>query len=209
MQGGTYFRKEIGAALFWFTEVEMSKLFCLSPGLRVLERQMQQPPGYRPRGYGICIIEEMDWKSRGNYSEIVDCVISRMQLEHLKKRVEEIFTEVDKELIFRSMKHRNDFYSLLMGKRSKTLKHTPNYAAAVFLLSADEELWDSRAFSGADADTSDNNVTKNKRKRTAYGQSFCTEEKGREMKKKKWLVMVMLVLVCSLMFGTTVCAAGT
>ena len=29
------------------------------------------------------------------------------------------------------------------------------------------------------------------------------------MKKKKWLVMVMLVLVCSLMFGTTVCAAGT
>ena len=34
----------------------MSKLFCFSPGLRVLERQMQQPPGYRPRGYGICIM---------------------------------------------------------------------------------------------------------------------------------------------------------
>lgn len=88
----------------------MSKLFCISPGLRVLERQMQQPPGYRPRGYGICIIEEMDWKSRGNYSEIVDCVISRMQLEHLKKRVEEIFSEADSEIIFRSMKHRKDFY---------------------------------------------------------------------------------------------------
>ena len=115
----------------FFVEVEMSKLFCLSPGLRILERQMQQPPGYRPRGYGICIIEEMDWKSRGNYSEIVDCVISRMQLEHLKKRVEEIFIEVDKELIFRSMKHRNDFYSLLMGKRSKTLQHTPNYADGI------------------------------------------------------------------------------
>lgn len=57
----------------------MSKLFCLNPGLRVLEKQMQEPLGYRPRGYGICIIEEMDWKSRGNYSEIVDCVISRMQ----------------------------------------------------------------------------------------------------------------------------------
>ena len=120
----------------------MSKLFCLSPGLRVLERQMQQPPGYRPRGYGICIIEEMNWKSRGNYSEIVDCVISRMQLEHLKKRVEEIFGEADKEIIFHNMKHRNDFYSLLMGKRAKTLKHTPNFAAAVFLLSADEELWE-------------------------------------------------------------------
>ena len=67
---------------------------------------------------------------------------SRMQLEHLKKRVEEIFAEADKELIFRSMKHRNSFYSLLMGKRAKALQHTPNYAAAVFLLSADEELWD-------------------------------------------------------------------
>ena len=76
-------------------EVERSKLFCLSPRLRVLERQMQEPPGYRPRGYGICIIEAMDWKSRGNYSEIVDCVISRMQLEHLKKRVrKEIYTVV-------------------------------------------------------------------------------------------------------------------
>ena len=40
-----------------FLEVEMSKLFCVSPGLRVLERQMQQPPGYRPRGYVIHIVE--------------------------------------------------------------------------------------------------------------------------------------------------------
>ena len=79
----------------------MSKLFCVSPGLRVLERQMQQPPGYRPRGYGICVMD-VDWRSRGNYSEIVDCVISRMQMEHLKKRVDEIFCEVDKELIFRT-----------------------------------------------------------------------------------------------------------
>lgn len=117
-QGGTYFRKEIGAALFLFTEVEMSKLFCLNPGLRVLEKQMQEPPGYRPRGYGICIIEEMDLRSRGNYSEIVDCVISRMQLEHLKKRVEEIFGEADKEIIFHNMKHRNDFYSLLYSTNS-------------------------------------------------------------------------------------------
>ena len=166
----------------------MSKLFCLSPGLRVLERQMQQPPGYRPRGYGICIIEEMNWKSRGNYSEIVDCVISRMQLEHLKKRVEEIFAEADKELIFRSMKHRNDFYSLLMGKRAKALQHTLNYATAVFLLSADEELWDSRAFSGADADTSDNNVTKNKWKRTAYGQSFSVPKGERKRNEEKEMV---------------------
>lgn len=120
----------------------MTKLFCFSPELRVLEKQMQEPPGYRPRGYGISIMEEVDWRSRGNYSEIVDCVISRMQLELLKKRVKEIFSQVDGELIFRSMKHRKDFYALLMGKRAETLQHTSNYAAAVFLLSADEELWD-------------------------------------------------------------------
>ena len=58
-------------------------------------------------------------------------------------------------------------------------------------------------------------MSKNKWKRTAYGQSFSAPKGERkrneekEMKKKKWLVMVMLVLVCSLMFGTTVCAAGT
>lgn len=123
----------------------MSKLFCVSPGLRALERQMQEPPGYRPRGCGIYIMGEVDWKSRGCYSRIVDCVISRMQLEHLKKRIGEVFGEVGSEIIFRSMKHRNVFYSLLMGKRAESLKHTPNYAAAVFLLSADGELWNTAA----------------------------------------------------------------
>lgn len=120
----------------------MSGLFCSSPQLCVLEKQMQQPPGYRQRGYGICIIKQIDWKSRGNYSEIVDCVISRMQLGHLRKRVEEIFGEIDGEMIFRDMKHRKDFYSIMLGKRAGMLKHTPNYAAAVFLLSADGGLWD-------------------------------------------------------------------
>ena len=54
-------------------------------------------------------------------------------MEHLKKRVDEIFCEVDKELIFRNPKHRNDFYSLLMGKRAKTLQYAPGYAAAEIL----------------------------------------------------------------------------
>lgn len=120
----------------------MTKLFCLSPELRKLERLMQQPPSYKPRGYGISIMEGMDWKRRGNYSEIVDCVIIRMQMELLKKRVDEIFCETEDEMIFRNNKHRLDFYSLLMGKREKTMFVSPGYAAAIFLLSADEKLWD-------------------------------------------------------------------
>lgn len=120
----------------------MSKLFCLTPELRALEKQMQKPPGYRPRGHGICAIGEMDWKSRENYFEIVDYIIECMQMEHLKKRIEEIFVETNKEMIFRNGKHRNDFYSLFLGGRAASLCHLPNYAAAVFLLCADEQLWE-------------------------------------------------------------------
>ena len=59
----------------------MSVLFCSSPQLCILERQMQPPPGYRPRGGGFCVMNEAEWRSRGNYSEIEDCVISRMQIQ--------------------------------------------------------------------------------------------------------------------------------
>lgn len=75
------------------------RIFCNSPRLQLLERQMRQPPGYRPRGQGWMFDME-EWKSRGNYSEIVDCVISRMQMEHLKKRIQEVFGNAEKELIF-------------------------------------------------------------------------------------------------------------
>lgn len=83
-----------------------------------------------------------EWKSRGNYSEIVDCVISRMQMEHLKKRIQEVFGNAEKELIFYDSRHRKDFSSLLIGRRKKNLCGLPNYASAVFLLSADENLWE-------------------------------------------------------------------
>ena len=86
----------------------MSGFFCNSPRLQLLERQMRQPPGYRPRGQGWMFDME-EWKSRGNYSEIVDCVISRMQMEHLKKRIQEVFGNAEKELIFYDSRHRNDF----------------------------------------------------------------------------------------------------
>lgn len=120
----------------------MGKLFCTSPQLCVLERQMQQPPGYRPRGFGIYIMDGVDWQSRESYAEIVDCVISRMQMVHLKKRVDEIFGAAGSEMMFGDMRHRKEFYSLLRGRRAGTLHDSPGYAAAVFLLSADEFLWE-------------------------------------------------------------------
>lgn len=38
----------------------MSGLFCSTPQLCILERQMQQPPGYRPRGGGIRVMYEAE-----------------------------------------------------------------------------------------------------------------------------------------------------
>ncbi|MBD9192182.1 MAG: hypothetical protein EGP96_06610 [Roseburia inulinivorans] len=134
----------MGAVFFYGKRKEtdlMSGFFCNSPRLQLLERQMRQPPGYRPRGHGWMFDME-EWKSRGNYSEIVDCVISRMQMEHLKKRIQEVFGNAEKELIFYDSRHRTDFSSLLLGRRKKNLCGLPNYAAAVFLLSADENLWE-------------------------------------------------------------------
>ena len=59
----------------------MSKLFCVSPGLRVLERQMQQPPGYRPRGYGIPYseIERVDFDDTDIIIEHGDTPWARMR----------------------------------------------------------------------------------------------------------------------------------
>lgn len=119
----------------------MSGLFCFDPKLRILEKQMQQPPGYRPRGHGLSVLDEMDWNCRDDYSRIVDCVISRIHMEHLKQRVDEVFQGIEKEMIFLNMKHRKDFFSILLGRKETILRHTSNYGAAIFLLSADEDLW--------------------------------------------------------------------
>lgn len=108
----------------------MSGLFCSSPQLCVLEKQMQQPPGYRPRGGGICIMNEAEWRSRGNYSEIVDCVVSRMQMEHLKRRIDEIFCETKQELIFNGSAHRERYLMLMREKQAVIFCSHPNYAAA-------------------------------------------------------------------------------
>ena len=40
----------------------MSGFFCNSPRLQLLERQMRQPPGYRPRGQGWMFDME-EWKA--------------------------------------------------------------------------------------------------------------------------------------------------
>ena len=91
----------------------MSGLFCNSHDLCALERQMQQLPGYKPRGQGIYIVGSIDWRNRGNYAEIVNCIISRVQMTRLKKRAEEIFGMETGEQIFRNRDHRKNFMMYL------------------------------------------------------------------------------------------------
>lgn len=109
----------------------MAGLFCNSPELQRLEKQMRQPPGYRARGHGS--IEDMsEWKEMGAYSEIVDYVIDRMHLEYLKKRIGEIFDQTKDELFFYDSDHKKRFYLLWSGSKENTLSRLPNYAATVF-----------------------------------------------------------------------------
>ncbi len=122
----------------------MSKLFCDDTELLVLERLMQEPPNYRPRRHGLHIA---DMACRGmfdmeSYTGLLDYMADQMEVIQVKNRIQEIFSTGDKELVFRDIKHRKDFYSLLLGKRKKAICGYPNYGAAVFLLSADEQLWD-------------------------------------------------------------------
>ncbi len=123
----------------------MSKLFCSSPQLCVLERQMQQPPGYGSKGRRyLDHANEAEWRNRGTTLEIVDCVVKgqMMQMEHLKRRIEEIFCEAGQKLIFSSPAHKEKYLLLMRGKRADIFCSHPNYAAAVFLLSAEDGLWE-------------------------------------------------------------------
>ena len=104
----------------------MAGLFCNSPELQRLEKQMRQPPGYRARGHGS--IEDMsEWKEMGAYSEIVDYVIDRMHLEYLKKRISEIFDQTEDELFFYDSDHKKRFYLLWSGSKENTLSRLTKY----------------------------------------------------------------------------------
>jgi len=120
----------------------MSKLFCCSPELCLLERQMQQPPGYRPRKIGIYIVQELDWKERGSYSKILDSIISQIQMERLKNRIQNNFTDNDREKLFRDERHCNKIMGLKNHIKGKYMGMINGYAAAVYLLTADEKLWE-------------------------------------------------------------------
>lgn len=119
----------------------MSYFFTEESYYYFFEQQMRQPPGYRRRGEGFYISDRMEWESHNSYEEIVDAVIERMRMDCLRERLAQVMSSHDGIIIFMNAQHRNDFDSLMKRAERYDLDHTSNYAAAIFLLSADVELW--------------------------------------------------------------------
>lgn len=106
------------------------------------EQQMKQPPGYRPRGHGVFLTMNMEEMRKNGYAELMGLVISKMQMEHLRKRIDCIFSSGEKELMFFNEQHRRCFYTLRTGSYGSYMQNAPRFAAAIFLLSADAVLWE-------------------------------------------------------------------
>jgi hypothetical protein len=106
------------------------------------EQQMKQPPGYWPRGHGVFLTMNMEEMRKNGYAELMGLVISKMQMEHLRKRIDCIFSSGEKELMFFNEQHRRCFYTLRTGSNGSYMQNAPRFAAAIFLLSADAVLWE-------------------------------------------------------------------
>lgn len=120
----------------------MSYFFHEESGLGRLEKQMQQQPGYRQRGKGLQVLDVMEWNTQEGYCSIVELVLSRLQMEELKSRVDSIFGRDVGEILYLDKEHRKRFERMLEGPHHRWLELHNNYAGAVYLLTVDEVLWE-------------------------------------------------------------------
>lgn len=106
------------------------------------EQQMKQPPGYRPRKHGMLLTVDLEKMRKDGYGELMGSVISKMQMEYLRKRIDKIFNSGEKEFMFFNEQHRRVFFTLRTGQYGKYMMKAPRFAGALFLLSADAALWE-------------------------------------------------------------------
>lgn len=118
----------------------MQNFFTENSSYYFFEQQMRQPPGYRQRGHGIHIFNQPEWQEQRSCEEIISAVISRMQMECLESRLNQSFPPGRNKILFKDKKHRKTFDSLMLTYQKPSLQHTTNYAGAVFLLAAEEDL---------------------------------------------------------------------
>lgn len=105
------------------------------------EQLMQEPPGYRPRKSGL-VVSQKDIVvdqifQKGKEQEM----ILRMMAYDLPERLQRELPQSERKVFFINNKHKKLFTELLDSSRGKMMVRSSRYIAAVFLLSADEELW--------------------------------------------------------------------
>ena len=118
----------------------MTRIFCNNAELCLLEKQMRQPPGYRPRGHDIYMTEDRACITRENYKDLVDYVICHMHMEQLRIRIREIFSQGNVS-IFRNPEHRKRYDSMIKHLRVREWGLDFSFESTLYLLAADAGLW--------------------------------------------------------------------
>lgn len=119
----------------------MRQYFMSETSYAALEKSMQETPGFRPRRSGLQVRREAPVDLYGkSYESIVDLVITELQIQELRKRLEKIYREGRRN--FRDQGHEKRFREVCNGNRGEAVSTSSSYASAVFLLTADAFLWE-------------------------------------------------------------------
>ena len=148
----------------------MTRYFLQDTPLADLEREMMLPPGFQKRGGGKkltchfdrancdcgrclksdedkrpcgvfnCICFEDHWaEGCQNYSELVSCWMEEAGISSIMYRARTVFQEV--EFPYRNARHREEIRLLWQREVLCEYQMPAAFAAAVYLLTADPELW--------------------------------------------------------------------
>jgi len=107
------------------------------PNMLYYERLMQQVPGFDKKRETGCEVD----KERIDFDEInrINVRIVNYEIPECF-RVENAFT--DYKHFFLNKAHKKSFTELYLGPKGRRMRKSSRYAAAVYFLSADDDLWE-------------------------------------------------------------------
>ncbi|PYG89380.1 hypothetical protein LY28_00599 [Ruminiclostridium sufflavum DSM 19573] len=142
----------------------MSKYFMYGTELQEIEQLMMLVPNFMPRGSGVIVVKETNDK-KGNlqcpcgenicnyfterlaagmicYETIVDNCFKEFKAYRFKRRLARLARNFDGE-VFINLNHRFRFCKVCRIQNISIENRNPAYLAVLFLLTADDRLWDS------------------------------------------------------------------
>lgn len=111
--------------------------------LAAIEIEMQLIPGFSPRSRGV-------YQSQKNYlvpmpvqyEELLSLFIKEVEAQSFALRIEKIMREKEvNQKFFRTEDHKKRFHSIYKSGLFPNIEQSNGYAAAIFLLTADEFVW--------------------------------------------------------------------